>query len=282
MGRSILFTQWTVTCRLVSSFWETCECFGTWSGIVETSQKYAPNPEYYTRKRRFILEPEITIQATPFGDFLADQIRSTFPGDFHTLKEACFVLSKTMNSFPTLIEKFQKAEFIQLSHSADSRPQSSKGLWFSIWTFLPSRQLVMLLNFPLFLPLHTIVVFWLPVPFYGTGIFDLQLLPNMNQAQWLPVPVFYSWGSMSNSDREEDVKRSLKETFRPHFSDATRPTSIFGFAYSRQHQHCTIHAGGVCADHAASLFWDACHNASDRRWIFRSQLAQVKGIAVYI
>ena len=79
--------------------------------VVETSQKYAPNPEYYTRKRRFILEPEITIQATPFGDFLADQIRSTFPGDFHTLKEACFVLSKTMNSFPTLIETFQKAEF---------------------------------------------------------------------------------------------------------------------------------------------------------------------------
>ena len=29
-------------------------------------------------------------------------------------------------------------------------------------------------------------------------------------------------------------------------------------------------------------FGDACHNASDRRWIFRSQLAQVKGIAVYI
>ena len=27
-------------------------------------------------------------------------------------------LAKTMNSFPTLIEKFQKAEFIQLSHSA--------------------------------------------------------------------------------------------------------------------------------------------------------------------
>ena len=55
-----------------------------------------------------------------------------------------------------------------------------------------------------------------------------------------------------------------------------------GSADSRQHQHCTIHAGGVCADHAASLFWDACHNVSDRRWIFRSQLAQVKGIAVYI
>ena len=35
-----------------------------------------------------------------------------------------------------------------------------------------------------------------------------------HQAQWLPVPGFYSRGSMSNSDREEDVKRSLKETFR--------------------------------------------------------------------
>ena len=98
---------------------------------------------------------------------------------------------------------------------------------------------------------------------------------------------FLFQGEHGNSDREEDVKRSLKETFRKamaysHFSDATRPASIFGVAYSRQHQHCTIHAGGVCADHAASLFWDACHNASDRRWIFRSQLAQVKGIAVYI
>ena len=38
--------------------------------VVETSQKYAPNPEYYTRKRWFILEPEITIQATPFWGLL--------------------------------------------------------------------------------------------------------------------------------------------------------------------------------------------------------------------
>ena len=155
--------------------------------VVETSQKYAPNPEYYTRKRWFILEPEITIQATPFGDFLADQIRSTFPGDFHTLKEACFVLSKTMNSFPTLIEKFQKAEFIQLSHSADSTTTKFKGaviLHLDIPTFKTVGDAP---QFPSVLPLHTIVVFWLPVPFYGTGIFDLQLLPNikLNGCQFL-------------------------------------------------------------------------------------------------
>ena len=254
--------------------------------VVETSQKYAPNPEYYTRKRWFILEPEITIQATPFGDFLADQIRSTFPGDFHTLKEACFVLSKTMNSFPTLIEKFQKAEFIQLSHSADSTTTKFKGA------------VILHLDIPTFKTVGDAPQFPSVFTFaHNSSILtacailrDGYIRPSAaaeHQAQWLPVPGFYSRGSMSNSDREEDVKRSLKETFRKamaysHFSDATRPTSIFGVAYSRQHQHCTIHAGGVCADHAASLFWDACHNASDRRWIFRSQLAQVKGIAVYI
>ena len=67
-----------------------------------------------------------------------------------------------------------------------------------------------------------------------------------------------------------------------HFSDPSRPISIFGIAYSRQHQRCAVHSGGVCADYAASLFWDVRHNASDRRWIFRSHLAQIKGIAVYI
>jgi hypothetical protein len=232
------------------------------------------------------LEPEITIQATPFGDFLADQIRSTFPGDFHTLKEACFVLSKTMNSFPTLIEKFQKPEFIQLSHSADSTTTKFKGA------------VILHLDIPTFKTVGDAPQFPSVFTFaHHSSILtacailrDGYIRPSAaaeHQAQWLPVPGFYSRGSMSNSDREEDVKRSLKEIFRKamaysHFSDATRPTSIFGVAYSRQHQHCTIHAGGVCADHAASLFWDACHNASDRRWIFRSQLAQVKGIAVYI
>ena len=95
---------------------------------METSQKFAPNPEFYTRKKWFVLEPEITILATPFWDFLADQICSTFPGDSSTLKEACFVLSKTMNSFPTLIEKFQKAEFFQLSQSTDSTAMKFKGV----------------------------------------------------------------------------------------------------------------------------------------------------------
>ena len=162
---------------------------------METSQKYAPNPEYYTRKRRFILEPEITIQATPFGDFLADQIRSTFPGDFHTLKEACFVLSKTMNSFPTLIEKFQKAEFIQLSHSADSTTTKFKGaviLHLDIPTFKTVGDAP---QFPsVFTFAHNSSILTA-----CTILRDGYIRPSAaaeHQAQWLPVPGFYSRGSM--------------------------------------------------------------------------------------
>ena len=254
--------------------------------VVETSQKYAPNPEYYTRKKGFVLEPEITILATPFRDFLADQICSTFPGDFSILKEACFVLSKTMNSFPTLIEKFQKAEFIQLSQSADSTTTKFKGaviLHLDIPTFKTVGDAPQYPSIFTFAHNSSILT--------ACAILrDGYIRPSAvakHQAQWLPVPGFYSRGSMCNSAREDDVDRSLKETFRKamaysHFSDTSRPISIFGVAYSRQHQHCAVHSGGVCADHAASLFWDVCHNTSDRRWIFRSQLAQIKGIAVYI
>ena len=162
--------------------------------VVETSQKYAPNPEYYTRKRWFILEPEITIQATPFGDFLADQIRSTFPGDFHTLKEACFVLSKTMNSFPTLIEKFQKAEFIQLSHSADSTTTKFKGA------------VILHLDIPTFKTVGDAPQFPSVFTFaHNSSILtacailrDGYIRPSAaaeHQAQWLPVPGFYSRGA---------------------------------------------------------------------------------------
>ena len=80
-------------------------------------------------------------------------------GDFHTLKEASFALSKTMNSFPTLIEKFQKAEFIQLSHSADSTTTKFKGaviLHLDIPTFKTVGDAP---QFPSVFTLHTIVVF---------------------------------------------------------------------------------------------------------------------------
>lgn len=50
-----------------------------------------------------------------------------FPGDIHALKQACLVLSKTITSFPTLIDKFQIVEFVQLSYSVDLTATNFKG-----------------------------------------------------------------------------------------------------------------------------------------------------------
>ena len=50
-----------------------------------------------------------------------------FPGDFHALTQACLVLSKTISSFATLIDKFQFVEFVQLSYSVDLTATNFKG-----------------------------------------------------------------------------------------------------------------------------------------------------------
>lgn len=50
-----------------------------------------------------------------------------FPGDFHALKKACLVLSKTMNPFATLIDKFQIVKFVQLLYSVDLTATNFKG-----------------------------------------------------------------------------------------------------------------------------------------------------------
>ena len=111
-----------------------------------------------------------------------------------------------------------------------------------------------------------------------------------HQAQWLPVPGFYSRGSMSNSDREEDVSRSLEETFRKampysHFSDATRPISILEL-----HIRDSINTVPYMREEFVRIMPQVYFGmlaimlliGAGMGWIFRSQLAQVKGIAVYV
>ena len=205
--------------------------------VVETSQKYAPNPEYYTRKRWFIF----------LGTSWQIKFVQHFLVTFILSRRHVLCLAKRWILFQLWLRRFRKQNFIQLSHSADSTTTKFKGaviLHLDIPTFKTVGDAP---QFPsVFTFAHNSSILTA-----CTILRDGYIRPSAtaeHQAQWLPVPGFYSRGSMSNSDREEDVKRSLKETFRKamaysHFSDATRPTSIFGVAYSRQHQHCTIHAG---------------------------------------
>ena len=91
---------------------------------------------------------------------------------------------------------------------------------------------------------------------------------------------------MSNSDREEDVKRSLKETserqWHIHISQTQLAPPVFLELHIRDSTSTAPYMREALCRSCRKSLLDACHNASDRRWIFRSQLAQVKGTAVYI
>jgi hypothetical protein len=131
-----------------------------------------------------------------------------FPGDIHALKQACLVLSKTITSFPTLIDKFQIVEFVQLSYSVDLTATNFKGAVILHLDIPASKTVGDAPQYPsVFTFAHSSSILTA-----FAILRDGHIRPPAAaeyQAQWLPVPGFYSRGSMSNNDREEGINRSL-------------------------------------------------------------------------
>ena len=224
MGRSILFTQWTVTCRLVSSFWETCECFGTWSGSGNVTEVRPKSRILYSASGGLYWNRRLPSRLRLLGTSWQIKFVQHFLVTFILSRRHVLCLAKRWILFQLWLRSFRKQNLFSFHIQRTLRPRSSKGLWFSIWTVGDAPQ------FPLFLPLHTIVVFWLPVPFYGTGIFDLQLLPNikLNGCQFLVSIPGGAWVTVTVKKMSNDHwKKHSERQWHIHISQTQLAPPVF-------------------------------------------------------
>ena len=143
-----------------------------------------------------------------FYFFWANLIHSIFPGDLPALKHACLVLSKTIKSLPTLIDKFQIVEVVQVSYSVDLTATNFKGAVILHLDIPVSKKVGGASEYPsVFTIAHSSSIL--------TALATLRdgyIRPPAAaeyQAQWCQFLVSIQWGAMSNSDRKEGTNRSL-------------------------------------------------------------------------
>ena len=114
------------------------------------------------------------------------------------------------------------------------------------------------------------------------------ILPSLFDVQdnsWLPPTGFYARAQRAATRLSIESMCIPPDSLWLHalqFSDvrSVKSMMICGLAYCRQSDHAVVRHGGVAADIAAGYYFDVVHSVSHKRWLVRSSIAKITGVAI--
>ena len=222
--------------------------------IIEDSQGWIPNLQYYDRLLHFI---PMTLSASfslDLQEFLLQDLRHTYPNSFSTYEAHIRGVVQKMSEMLMLCpDNYNLVEISDLCFW----PKTDIPL-----AYVAKLEPVTFKQVPPVSVAHSVV--------FGH---------NTQDTSWLTAVGFYARGTQSDKITPRSMSEVLSRAQKHAHYATARPICLLGITQGRQ-SHVTIHQGGVVAEHAANLYYDVVHSAKEKRWALRSHCSQLTHAAV--